>query len=414
MRRFLLYGLALLLCGCAGTRQPSKEQPRKAENRLKELQEIVSKNPGDFRSYYQLGQITANNGDTLLALNYLDSALVIQKSYSEARLFKGELLYKKGQTKKAFEEWTALMEQDTATSWAKRVGAMVGRLYSVRQITDSPADQANPCYDPTGDWIVYQSKQNNNWDLFLMNRSGGDVTQLTRSPLNDESPVFADAKTIYFNRQQSADKELRDIFAFDLVTKTEKAMIVHPADDWYPAPTPDGKWLFFVSDRASDGNSHSKIYKLDLVSHQIFPVLANDSDYSSPWVSPVQEELLFTVKMIEHYALFKSRLNGKDSEKLSKREIDFGAPKFSPNGERVVFFSKIANNIDLFELNLQTDELVRLTTDPKNDLSPSYAPDGKHIIFYSNRGGHYQIYEMNLQQPITRAQMLDWLRTAQR
>ena len=414
MHRFLYLVIVLLIFGCAGTRHTGEEQPKKSENSLKELKETVAKNPGDFHSYFQLGKMAAANGDTLAALNYLDSVLVIRKNYSEARLFKGELFYKRGRVKTALEEWILLMEQDTSSVWSTRIGAMVGMLYPVRQVTDSRTDNANPCYDPAGERIVYQSKQNNNWDIFLMNRTGGDVVQLTRNPLNDETPVFANAKTIYFNRQQSADKELRDIYAFDLATRTEKAVIIHPADDWYPAPDPDGKWLFFVSDRESEGNTHSKIFKFDLVSRQIFPVLVSDSDYSSPWVNQVKEEFLFTLKMNNYYSLFKGHFNGKELTRLSERDMDFGAPKFSPDGKKVVFFSKIANNFDLFELNLDTEELVRLTAHPKSDLSPSYAPDGKHIIFYSNRAGRYQIYEMNLVQPFTRAQILDWLRVSSR
>ena len=70
-------------------------------------------------------------------------------------------------------------------------------------------------------------------------------------------------------------------------------MIVHPADDWNPAPTSNGKSLLFVSDRGVDGNYRSKIFNYDIQSNQVHSILMQDYDYSFPCIQSNKDQFLF-------------------------------------------------------------------------------------------------------------------------
>ena len=379
MQRF--YPLLLVIViGCAGTPKSSEEVSGVEKNRIEDPQKNVVVNSSDI----------------------------------SARFVKAKLLFDSGRLKESFEEFLLLLEQDTDNSLVRKIGSTTGMLFPLRQIRNSNSNEANPNYDPSGEKIVFQSNRNNNYDLFLMNRTGGDVSQLTVSLLDDGFPIFSNETTIYFTRQQSANSKQRDIYAYNTETQTVKSIIVHPADDWYLAPTKNSEILFFVSDREIDGNNSSKIFRIDQNSRQISPMLVSQLHFSSPSVHPQKEEFLFTVKDDTLYSLYQCNFNGKEIRKLTTRNINFGGPKFSPDGKKIVFHSKISDNVDIYELNFQTDELIRLTVHPGKDLSPNYSPDGKKIVFYSDRTEKYQIFEINLELPSSRTQLLNRLRLAVR
>ena len=414
VQRLFIFLILSFLLGCAGTKNISNNIDHVDEGQISKLEKKVRTDPNDIQSFYQLGQLYAFKGDTLGSISYLDSALSVRSSYSEARLLKASLLFARDRTKEAFEQYILLIEQDTSDLYVKKIGGTIGVLYSMRQVLKTRTDEANPSYNLSGERIVFQSNRNNNWDIFTMNPSGGDLVQITTSSLNDEAPIFSTDNNIYFTRQQSANGLQRDIFSYDITNQTENPAVVHPADDWYPVFDKTANSLFFVSDRENEGNDRSKIYKQNSASKEIFPILFSEFDYSSPWIHPFKSELLFTVKNNEYYALYKSKIDGSEAQQLSNETINYGGPKFSPDGYKVVFFSKNKNNFDLFEYDLNTKEITRLTGHPDSDLSPSYSPDGKKILFYSNRSGKYQIYELNLERPFSRAQLLDYLRLAVR
>lgn len=413
MQRFSLLFLVIFVA-CAGTPKLNEEVGAVDDKQVEALQENVSANSSDYSSYYQLAQLTVLKGDINKGIFYLDSALMIRSDYSEARFLKGKLLYESGRLKESYQEFLLLLEQDTGDFYVRKIGSTIGVLYSARQIRISNNDDANPHYDPSGNRIVFQSNVNGNWDLFLINRTGGDLQQLTKSQLNDEAPIFGSQNIIYFTRQQSATSDKRDIYSYDIAKKTVNSIIQHPADDWYLAPARSSNWLFFVSDREIDNNNNSKIFGIDPDSKEIKPILVSKLNFSSPSLHPLLDEFLFTVKDDIYYSLYQSNFSGRGLRKLTSRNLNFGAPKFSPDGKKVIFFSKSVNNFDIFELNIQSKELIRLTGHPENDLSPNYSPDGKKIIFYSNRTGKYQIFELNLELPASRVQLLDRLRLAVR
>jgi len=286
MQRIFYIGILIFFIACAGTKKTDTESISLDDNQIRKLEENVSSNPNDFQAYFQLAQMIASKGDSIKAIRYLDSALVVRSDYVEARFFKGELLFNSGQLKDAFEQFILVLEQSSSDSYVRKVGGTIGIIYPIRQVSKSSYEQANPAYSPSGDLIIFQSNKNHNWDLFLMNRSGGDLEQLTKSSLNDEAPSFANETEIYFTRQQSANKSQRDIFFYDLSQKRENSVIVHPADDWYSAPSANGNFIFFVSDREINGNKKSKVFRFDHSSKEISPVLFSDLDYSSPWIVP--------------------------------------------------------------------------------------------------------------------------------
>jgi len=61
--------------------------------------------------------------------------------------------------------------------------------------------------------------------------------------------VSPDGRYIVYDLQQEKETSRRDIFAFDIEENREVPLVQHPADDKFMGWTPDGKHIFFASDR---------------------------------------------------------------------------------------------------------------------------------------------------------------------
>ena len=413
--RALGFLLALLvLAGCAGTKVVKKpvEDSAKLDQRMAEVQEKIRREGPSDAAYFELAQLALAKGDTMRAFVYLDSTLALRPDNAEARLLKADLLYKRQQLRSAFEEYLVLLESDTTGKWSQQVGRTIGLIYPIRQLTKDNSDHANPSFSPDGKWIAFQGNAEQNWDLYLLNRETGKIRRLTRDPLDEEAPVFWGTSKIVFTRQQSAETHNRDIFVLDLSTLKETPLVVHPADDWFPAVSRDSTRIYFVSDRGREGSPPTQIYVYDLKANTVHPLIAKNAGGTSPSLSADGQKLIFTRLEDGYYRPFQANPEGKGVKPLSGLEMHFGAPKFSPDGKKVVFFSKLGSNFDIFELDLQTNHLERLTAHPGRDLAPSYSPDGSQIVFYSNRTGRYQLYALDVQKPFSRLDIIKRLRAA--
>ncbi len=411
MKRLLCFLILIILFGCTGSKEIATVNNGIDNKYFEELDKEISNNPDNYEAYFELAQSYYLRGNEEMALFYADSALSINPDYQEARYFKGELNFKGNNITAAYEEFLILLLAENTEDWLVKISEATGLRYLPKQLTRGNFDNANPSYDKSGNRIVLQSNQNQNWDIHIVDRISGKAVELTSNSLNDESPVFADDNTILFTRQQNESGNKRDIYSYNLNDKTESKIIVHPADDWNPAPAQNGNTILFVSDREIKGNYRSKIFSHNLKLNQTQSLILQDFDYSFPCAQSNKDRFLFTANSDVNYSLFGANIDGGSISRLTSHSMDFGAPKYSPDGNKVVFFSRVTNNYDIYELDLRTEKLRRLTSDRAKDLSPSYSPDGKRVAFYSDRNGRYQIFEIDLTQSISIDELKDQMRS---
>ena len=89
-----------------------------------------------------------------------------------------------------------------------------------------------------------------NYDIFRIPAAGGSIEQLDSNPGYDDGPDYSpDGKWIYFNSDRSGGWDVWRIRADGAGPGDEKAERVtsDELEDWFPHPSPDGKWLLFLS-----------------------------------------------------------------------------------------------------------------------------------------------------------------------
>lgn len=117
---------------------------------------------------------------------------------------------------------------------------------------------------PDGGTLVYCAQRNGEFDIYSIPFESGEETRLTDSPGLDDGPEFSpDGRWIYFNSVRSGVMRIwrmrRDGGGAEMVSKGP------PSADWFAHPSPDGKWIVYLSyDASVTGHPANKEVTLQL------------------------------------------------------------------------------------------------------------------------------------------------------
>ena len=227
------------------------------------------------------------------------------------------------------------------------------------QLTVSNQRQANIAWSPKGRWIAYNSDYDGNeqWDLFLVSASNGQVVNLTNSPeVSEEGAAWSpDGEKLAYSvkAKQSPNYEI-DIIEV-LTKKITHVTSNTPAQlsNFNPIWSRDGKSIVFTQQNSAGKNAN------------IF--IANSSGGHATNLTPHEGERNFT------------------------------ATDLSPDGKTVLITSNAGNGYENAALlDVATKKITWLTTDKWEMTSGKFSPDGKRLAWTANIDGNQEIYVYDL------------------
>jgi Tol biopolymer transport system component len=312
---------------------------------------------------------------------------------------------------------------------------------------DAPLGDTQPAFSPDGDSIVFRSERDGG-GLFVMGRTGESVRRLTRSGYHPS--WFPDGKQVVFTSQLVASVESktndvselwivgaggenpRRFYAGDAVNPrvsphgrrvavwgltggtinrdvwTVAADGADPvrvttddAYDWNPVWSPDGAFLYFLSNRSGSMN----LWRVGI-------------DEASGHPKGLPQPLTVPSQYIRHFSLsadgrlaayatwavtnniarvpFDSRTGSVRGpvEQITTGPRDFGRFDVSPDGTQLVAGNSSRQQEDLFLLG-NDGSSRQLTNDRARDRHPRWSPDGHRIFFYADRDGSMAIMSID-------------------
>ncbi|MGA2323701.1 MAG: hypothetical protein ABSG22_07635 [Sedimentisphaerales bacterium] len=113
-------------------------------------------------------------------------------------------------------------------------------------------------WSPDGKTLAYCAGRNNDFDICIIPVNGGEETRLTTTPGLDDGPEYSpDGKYIFFNSDRTGLMKIWKMNA----DGSDQQQVTSDKDyaDWFAHPSPDGKWLVFVSyDKSVKGHPANK------------------------------------------------------------------------------------------------------------------------------------------------------------
>src|SRR3989454_3785346 len=312
---------------------------------------------------------------------------------------------------------------------------------------DSPADDTQPAFSPDGERVAFRSERDGG-GIFLMGATGESVKRLTNFGFN---PAWSpDGKEVACADEGPLDPNLRNnpnsrIWAVNvatgerrLVTKEDsiqpnwsphgtriayggrrnaaqrdiwtipasggEAMEVtnDAAVEGSPVWSPDGKYLYFASDRSGSMN----VWRVP-IEEQTGKVLGPPEAVTTP--SPYSAQLSFSrdgQRMVYSQMVRGANLQqvGFDPAKetvmgqpvwITQGSRSANTPNLSPDGEWLAFDTQGGKQYHLFVIRRDGTGLRQLTDDSYKDRAPRWSPDGKRITFHSDRSGRPEIWMIN-------------------
>ena len=128
-----------------------------------------------------------------------------------------------------------------------------------RNLTDSTTNDMYPAWSPDGQYIVFQSNRDGNWEIYVMGADGSNPGNLTNHEGNDFSPAWSpDGRYIAFDRDHEGDRE---IYVMEANGSNPAPPDRQRGNGWLPTWSPDGSYIAFQSDR--EGESQ-EIYVIEV------------------------------------------------------------------------------------------------------------------------------------------------------
>jgi TolB protein len=109
-------------------------------------------------------------------------------------------------------------------------------------------------WSPDGKTLAYVAQRHGDYDIYTVPVEGGAERRLTTAPGLDDGPDYTpDGRWIYFNSVRTGTMRIWRMRPDG--SQQEQVTFDEAYADWFPHPSPDGRWLVWLS-YASDVDGH--------------------------------------------------------------------------------------------------------------------------------------------------------------
>ena len=286
-----------------------------------------------------------------------------------------------------------------------------------------------PLSSSGGGRIVFASKRDDNYEIYVMNSDGTNQRRLTNNPREDGRPAWSpDCRQVAFESDRSGHVDIYVMDVADALQGTDGANVrrlTNKGDNGYPAwsPAPPGGTSGAqIAFSRYDPGSDLYVMPAPVPAAQVSADSANQQRLTQTGVDGVDMDIFdpdWSPDGTQMVCVVDSNPDPSDEESaiyvLNVREIIQGKgsahlrslpragsylndnPAWSPKGSQIAFSAEVDGHRGIYVVNADGTDLRRLTqTKDYDEFAPAWSPDGTQIVYQANPDGNWDIYIMNV------------------
>lgn len=270
-----------------------------------------------------------------------------------------------------------------------------GEVTAVPTETISPSASDSTITD--GSLLLGRTLAGGNDEIYLASWDGTIGENLTNHPAKDHAgDISPDASTMALTSDRDGTL---NIYLMDLTTREMTQLTNDPADDWRPVWSPDGSRLAFF--RAGP-NLTPTVFVMNADGTDELAVTDGLSAANQVDWSPDGTRLLVWITSGGARDVFVLNPDGSEPTQLTDTAGDEGPGAFSPDGSLIAFSYAVAGGQrDVWVMRADGSQRRQLTDEGTDDwlVQPFWSPDGTQILYQRGRRGAYYVVGLDGAEP---------------